>query len=71
MYGNPLCKQCRGKRLNNHALSVTIQDKTIYDIADLSVKHALEFFNKLTITDTEKLIAQALLKEIITRLTFT
>ena len=70
MYGNPLCKQCRGKRLNTHALSVTIQDKTIYDIADLSVKHALEFFNKLTITDTEKLIAQALLKEIITRLTF-
>ena len=44
------------KRLNTHALSVTIQDKTIYDIADLSVKHALEFFNKLTITDTEKLL---------------
>lgn len=65
-----ICSDCHGKRLNKHALSVTIDSKTIYDISALSVNKALQFFSTLTLNKTELVIAQTLLKEIISRLTF-
>ncbi len=64
------CKTCLGKRLNKHALAVFIGDKNIVEISDLSIKEAVQFFGKLTLSATKAEIAAALLKEIRNRLQF-
>jgi excinuclease ABC subunit A len=64
------CPECHGMRLNNHALSVFIGDKTIYEISSFSVKEALQFFNKLSLIESDVVISQTLLKEIVNRYTF-
>ena len=48
------CKTCNGKRLKQEALSVTIGNKTIYELSSLSVGDTITFFNELVLTDTEK-----------------
>ena len=66
------CSQCKGKRLKDTMLSVMIDNKSIIDVTDFSVKNALEFFNELEpkLNDKEKFIAKMILKEINDRLTF-
>jgi excinuclease ABC A subunit len=39
------CKECKGKRYNEEALSVKYKDKNIYDILNISIKEAIEFFS--------------------------
>ena len=65
-----ICKVCNGKRLKNEVLAVTINDKNIMDICDISIKDALEFFNSLTLTEKQEKIAKEILKEIRERLQF-
>jgi excinuclease ABC subunit A len=65
-----ICTECNGKRLNKHALAVTVGEKNIYDIAKLSVKEALIFFDTVSISQNDRLIGQTLLKEIVNRFTF-
>jgi len=43
-----VCKTCHGKRLKDEVLSITINDKSIMEICDLSIKDSLGFFNNLT-----------------------
>ncbi len=64
------CSSCHGKRLRKEALGVTVGSKNIIDLCELSVSESLEFFEKLELTETEKLIAAQLLKEINARLNF-
>ena len=64
------CPTCRGKRLKKEILCVTVGDKNISEITDLSVSSAIKFFEKIELTEKEKLIAQRVLKEIIERLSF-
>ncbi len=64
------CPKCKGKRLKDQMLAVTIQDKSIIDLTDLSILKCLDFFNGLKITKKEQEIAKLILKEIISRLTF-
>ncbi len=64
------CTSCKGKRLNKLALSVLINSKNIVDISEYSVNQALAFFENLTLSETQKIIAVQILKEIISRLTF-
>jgi excinuclease ABC subunit A len=64
------CRVCQGRRLNKHALAVTINKKTIYDISEFSIKDALAFFEKLRLTKTEQTIGETLIREIVSRLTF-
>jgi len=64
------CPGCYGKRLKPEVLSVTISEKNIIEITELSIKDAKNFFTNLKLTPTEKLIAHQALKEIISRLTF-
>jgi excinuclease ABC subunit A len=64
------CEFCQGKRLNDEALSVKINDKNIYDINILSVKDALYFFKNLKLDKDQKDIAKSLLFEIQSRLKF-
>ncbi|MCF8013017.1 excinuclease ABC subunit UvrA [Candidatus Woesearchaeota archaeon] len=64
------CQTCKGKRLNKKTLSVTIHNKSIIDITNLSINKALEFFTKTKFTEKETKIAKQILKEINERLTF-
>ena len=64
------CKKCKGRRLNENALSVTINDKNIMDLCDLSVQEIDTFINSLRLTNTEGMIAGQILKEIKSRLRF-
>ncbi len=65
------CHACKGARLKPVVLAVTIHDKNIIDIINLSVEDALEFFaNKLKLNENEMVIAKQILREIGDRLRF-
>ncbi|MCQ2354652.1 MAG: excinuclease ABC subunit UvrA [Clostridia bacterium] len=66
------CPKCRGRRLNNMALSVTVGGLAIDEFCDLSVKEALKYVagNNLDLSETEKTIVKDVLKEIRSRLNF-
>jgi len=64
------CRSCRGKRLRPEALSVTVGNKNIWDLTELSVADTIEFFDNLKLTSTEQKICAQVLKEIKSRLQF-
>ncbi len=64
------CHVCHGKRLNEEALAVKIEGQDLGDLSQLSVEHALEFFDSLNLTTTDTTIAKPINKEIKDRLTF-
>ena len=64
------CPTCKGARLKKEILSVTVGGENIAHVTDLSIKEALQFFNKLVLTEKEKAIASLILKEIQSRLSF-
>jgi len=65
-----LCEGCHGQRLNQYARAVTIMGKNIYEWSQMSVRHALEFYKKLSLPEVEQEIAKPIIKELIKRLTF-
>lgn len=65
-----ICHQCHGKRLKPEVLAVTVGGKSIADFSDLSVRDALEFVNNLELSEMEAQIAEQILKEIKSRLSF-
>lgn len=68
-----ICTMCQGRRLKKEALTVTIDKFTISDVTLLSITDCLDWIvNLLTkeISDTEKIIALPVVKEIKARLTF-
>ena len=67
---NVTCKSCKGERLKPEILAVTINDKNISEITNLSIKEAKKFFNELVLNDREKFIAEQILKEINARIGF-
>ena len=64
------CPACRGKRLKMESLAVTVGGSSIYDFTTLSVVEALRFVEALKLTDTQRMIADRILKEIRSRLGF-
>jgi excinuclease ABC subunit A len=64
------CSACNGKRLKKFALCVTIGEKNIYDLCNLSIKDLLAFFTSLKLEVMAQEIGQGLIKEIVNRLTF-
>ncbi|QQS26674.1 excinuclease ABC subunit UvrA [bacterium] len=64
------CPVCRGKRLKPEVLAITINDKSIADVVEMSVEKALQYFTSLTLNATDTKIAKQILKEISERLTF-
>ena len=69
---NMPCPECGGARLKKESLAVTINDRNINDITNLSIYKAYEFFSTLndTLSNKNKLIAKHVLKEINDRLKF-
>ncbi|HEX2977931.1 MAG TPA: excinuclease ABC subunit UvrA [Candidatus Babeliales bacterium] len=64
------CRACLGRRLNPYALAVKIGGKNIIEIGELSIKDAVKFFNTISFDETERIIAEGLIKEIRGRLQF-
>lgn len=64
------CPDCGGARLKPSSLAVKLANKSIMDLADLSVHNALDLFNKLKLKGKKSLIARDVIKEIRERLTF-
>lgn len=64
------CPECHGERLNPAALSVTVGGLNISDFCKMSVAGALDFVEKLELSDRDALIAGQILKEIKSRLGF-
>ena len=64
------CDACHGKRLSPLSLAVTVGGLNIAELCDLSVVRALDFVEKLQLSDKEFLIARTILKEIKSRLGF-
>jgi excinuclease ABC subunit A len=64
------CKACQGKRLRDEVLHVKIQEKSIIDVTEMTVKDAHEFVSSLNLSGSRQFIAAELLKEIGDRLGF-
>lgn len=64
------CPVCHGKRLKPEVLAVTVGGLNIMELTTLSVTNALEFFEKLQLTEREQLIGARIIKEIRERLGF-
>ena len=64
------CPDCHGDRLKKTVLAVTVGGKSIAEVSKLSVLDARAFFRALELTETERLIAGRILKEIDNRLGF-
>ena len=64
------CESCHGKRLKPESLAVTIGDKNISDVTELSIDDLYLFMESLTLTERQKLIGAQVLKEIRARLGF-
>jgi excinuclease ABC subunit A len=67
---NQVCDQCQGRRLRLESLSVKVVNKSIHEIASLSIKDGHAFFNEIRLTETEEKIAAQILKELKLRLKF-
>lgn len=64
------CPACKGRRLKKESLSVTVGDKNIAELTDLSVSSALDFFNHIKLSNRDKMIGERIIKEIDDRLGF-
>ncbi|MBR6091139.1 MAG: excinuclease ABC subunit UvrA [Anaerolineaceae bacterium] len=69
------CKECGGKRLRPEALAVTIDGKSIIDVTDWAVSRTLDWMHHLeeesgVLTSKQRIIAEKVFKEIISRLEF-
>ncbi|MEJ2095842.1 MAG: excinuclease ABC subunit UvrA [Deltaproteobacteria bacterium] len=64
------CSACRGARVNRAARSVRIGGRSIHEVTQMTIDHALEFFQQLHLNGKEAVIAQRICKEIMERLGF-
>lgn len=64
------CPLCKGKRLNEVALSVYVNSKNIWDVCNMPINEVLQYFKSLSLSDNHKIIAEPILKEINSRLQF-
>ena len=64
------CPDCGGHRLNPKSLAVTVGDKSISEIVDMSIEDSYQFFADLELEGQKKIIGKEILKEIRSRLKF-
>ena len=64
------CRSCKGARLRQEAIAVTIGGKSIHQLTSLSIEKAQRFFNKLELDEEKSMIVAAVLKEIKAKLKF-
>ena len=64
------CEVCNGARLADLVLSVKVGDKNIYEVTLMSIKELITFFDNLKLSEEKMQIADLILKEIKSRLSF-
>ncbi|MBR4627146.1 MAG: excinuclease ABC subunit UvrA [Ruminococcus sp.] len=64
------CPVCRGRRLRDEYLAVTVGDMNISSLTDLSVRDALSFFKAIKLSDHDAFVGERIIKEIKERLGF-
>jgi excinuclease ABC subunit A len=64
------CEVCKGKRLKPEVLAVTVAGKAIDEMVEMQIDKVKEFFEKISLKENERKIAQLIIKEIINRLQF-
>ena len=64
------CECCGGQRLKKSSLAVTVAEKNIFEMTDMSVKDLVVFLNELELTKQQMLIGEQILKEIKARVGF-
>ncbi len=64
------CEECKGKRLKKESLAVTVDDKNIAEITEMSIADLHAYLQGLTITDRQQMIGGVILKEIRARIQF-
>lgn len=64
------CPECRGQRLKQGALAVTIGEKNIYEVTELSIERMRAFLQELQLNETQQIIGNQILKEIKARIQF-
>lgn len=67
---NVPCPSCKGQRLKPEVLAVTLGNKNISDVTELSIKDLQSFFNNLELSPRQKIIGEQILKEINARVGF-
>jgi len=67
---NCSCTECKGTRLRLEARHVRVADHAIFQLSALPLKEALTFFQKITLPGNKQAIAERIVQEIISRLTF-
>ncbi|HQB55224.1 MAG TPA: excinuclease ABC subunit UvrA, partial [Sphaerochaeta sp.] len=65
-----VCPACKGERLRPEALAVTVQGLSIMEATRQSVARAKEFFDHISLNESQTIIAAQVLKEIRSRLLF-
>ena len=64
------CKECKGMRLKKESLAVTVCDKNIFEVTNMSVLDLQAFLSGLKLTPQQELIGKQILKEIKARVGF-
>ena len=64
------CKACKGQRLKKESLAVTVADKNIYEIANMSIDKLKRFLAEMQLSPQQQLIGKQILKEIRARVGF-
>ncbi len=64
------CPKCKGTRLRDEVLAVTVGNISIAEVSDMTVRDAKEFFDNLELSEHQQMIARQILKEIHARLGF-
>ena len=64
------CKVCSGQRLKKESLAVTVGDKNIYELTDMSIKDLYVFLEQLQLSQMQLSIGEQILKEIKARIRF-
>ena len=64
------CKACKGQRLKKESLAVTVADKNIYEITNMSIDKLKRFLAEMQLSPQQQLIGKQILKEIRARVGF-
>ena len=64
------CKYCKGQRLKKESLAVTVADKNIYEVTNLSIEKLKAFLADMQLSEQQQLIGRQILKEIRARVSF-
>ena len=64
------CKTCKGQRLKKESLAVTVADKNIYEVTNLSIEKLKVFLADMQLSEQQQLIGRQILKEIRARVSF-